>query len=190
MRSGASPLIGRPVGLDGAAPRREQPRDALEEGGLAGAVAPEERHDGALGNRQVDPAEDPDLETSLSVEGGVRAVRELATMMPRPTAMLCVSDIPAMGALFELPRQGLRVPDDLSVVGLDDFDRAPHIEPALTAVHTPQDELGRALGEAVVRHLDEGRPIDPIKVNVHLEERSSTARLRGRGVRARVGVKS
>ena len=97
-------------------------------------------------------------------------------MMPRPTAMLCVSDIPAMGALFELPKQGLRVPDDLSVAGLDDFDWAPHIEPALTAVHTPNDELGRALGEAVVRHLDEGKPIDPIEVKVRLVERGSTAR--------------
>ena len=116
------------------------------------------------------------LETSLSVEGGVRAVRELTTMMPRPTAMLCVSDIPAMGALFELPRQGLGVPDDLSVAGRDDFDRAPRIEPALTAVHAPNDELGRALGEAVVRHLDEGRLIAPIEVTAHLEERSSTVR--------------
>ena len=130
------------------------------------------------------------VETSLSVEGGVRAVRELATMKPRPTAVLCLSDVPAMGALFELPRLGLRVPDDLSVVGLDDFDWAPHIEPALTAVHVPNEELGRALGEAVVRHLDEGKPIDHIEVKTHLQERSSTARRRGRGGSARVGVKS
>ena len=97
-------------------------------------------------------------------------------MMPRPTAMLCVSDIPAMDALFELPRPGLRVPDDLSAVGLGDFDRAPHIEPARTAVHTPNDEPGRALGEAVVRPLDEGNPTDPIEVNAHLDDRSSTDR--------------
>ena len=84
----------------------------------------------------------------------------------------------------------MRVPDDLSVVGLDDYDWAPHIEPALTSVHTPIDELGRALGEAIVRHLDEGKPIDSIEAKVHLEERNSTARLRGRGVGARFGVKS
>ena len=64
------------------------------------------------------------LEASLSIEGGVRAVRELATMNPRPTAVLCLSDVPAMGALFEAPRQGLRVPDDLSVVGLDSLSSA------------------------------------------------------------------
>lgn len=80
-----------------------------------------------------------------------------------------------MGALFEAPGQRLRVPDDLSVVGLDDFDWAPHIEPALTAVHASHDEAGRALGEAVVRHLDEGQPIDPIEVKVRLVERGSTA---------------
>ena len=130
------------------------------------------------------------LEASLSVEGGVRAVRELATMNPRPTAVLCLSDVPAMGALFEAPRLGLRVPDDLSVVGLDSFDWAPHIEPALTAVHVPADELGRALGEAAVRYLDEGKPIDHIEVKAHLLERSSTGRRRGQGGSARVSVKS
>ena len=162
---------------------------ALVSGPLSGNDRARMRLAGAL-EAHPDRSKLPHLETSLSVEGGVRAVRELAAMMPRPTAMLCVSDIPAMGALFELPRQGLRVPDDLSVVGLDDYDWALHIEPALTSVHAPIDELGRALGEAVVRHLDEGKPIDSIEVKVHLEERSSTARLRGRGVRARVGVTS
>ena len=95
-----------------------------------------------------------------------------------------------MGALFEAPRQGLRVPDDLSVVGLDYFDWAPHIEPTLTAVHVPADELGRALGEAVVRYLDEGKPIDSIEVKARLLERSSTAPRCGRDGRARAGVRS
>ena len=168
---------------------RGHERIALVSGPLSGNDRARMRLAGAL-EAHPDRSKLPHLETSLSVEGGVRAIRELATMMPRPTAMLCVSDIPAMGALFELPRQGLKVPDDLSVVGLDDFDWAPHIEPALTAVHTSQDEVGRALGEAVVRHLDEGEPIDHIEVKTHLQERSSTARRRGWGGSARVGVKS
>ena len=148
---------------------------ALLSGPLSGNDRARMRLAGAL-EAHPDCSKLPHLETSLSVEGGVRAARELATMMPRPTAMLCVSDIPAMGALFELPKQGLRVPDDLSVAGLDDFDWAPHIEPALTAVHASQDEVGWALGEAVVRHLDEGKPIDPIEVKAHLVVRGSTAR--------------
>ena len=116
------------------------------------------------------------VETGLSVEGGVHAVRELATMKPRPTALLCLSDVLAMGALFEAPRQGLSVPDDLSVMGFDDLDWAPHIEPALTAVHLPTREIGQATGEAIVRYLDEGKPIDPIELKGHLLERRSTAR--------------
>ena len=120
------------------------------------------------------------VEASLSVEGGVHAVRELATMKPRPTALLCLSDVLAMGALFEAPRQGLSVPDDLSVMGFDDLDWAPHIEPALTAVHLPTREIGQATGEAIVQYLDEGKPIDPIEVKGHLLERKSTARRCGR----------
>ena len=83
------------------------------------------------------------VETGVSVEGGVHAVRELATMKPRPTALLCLSDVLAMGALFEAPRQGLSVPDDLSVMGFDDLDWTPHIEPALTAVHLPTASMLR-----------------------------------------------
>ena len=116
------------------------------------------------------------VETGLSVEGGVHAVRELATMKPRPTALLCLSDVLAMGALFEAPRQGLSVPDDLSVMGFDDLDWAPHIEPALTTVHLPTREMGQATGEAIVQYLDEGKPIDPIELKGHLLERRSTAR--------------
>ena len=120
------------------------------------------------------------VETGVSVEGGVHAARELATMKPRPTALLCLSDVLAMGALFEAPRQGLSVPDDLSVMGFDDLDWAPHIEPALTAVHLPTREMGQATGEAIVQYLDEGKPIDPIEVKGHLLERRSTARRCGR----------
>ena len=116
------------------------------------------------------------VETGVSVEGGVHAARELATMKPRPTALLCLSDVLAMGALFEAPRQGLSVPDDLSVMGFDDLDWAPHIEPALTAVHLPTREMGQATGEAIVQYLDEGKPIDPIELKGHLLERRSTAR--------------
>ena len=162
---------------------------AVVSGPLSGNDRARMRLAGAL-EVHPDRSKLPHLETSLSVEGGVRAVREFATMKPRPTAVLCLSDVPAMGALFEAPRQGLRVPDDLSVVGLDDFDWAPHIEPALTAVHVPADELGRALGEAVVRYLDEGKPIDSIEVKARLLERSSTAPRCGRDGRARAGVRS
>ena len=116
------------------------------------------------------------METGVSVEGGVHAARELATMKPRPTALLCLSDVLAMGALFEAPRQGLRVPVDLSVMGFDDLDWAPHIEPALTTVHLPTREMGQATGEAIVQYLDEGKPIDPIELKGHLLERRSTAR--------------
>ena len=114
------------------------------------------------------------VETSLSVEGGVDAVRALTTMQPRPSALLCLSDVLAMGALFEAPRRGLRVPDDLSVVGFDDLDWAPHIEPSLTTVYLPVGQMGQAAGEAVVQFLDQGKPIDAIEVKGRLVERNST----------------
>ena len=65
-------------------------------------------------------------------------------------------------------------------MGFEDLDWAPHIDPALTAVHLPTRETGQATEEAIVQHLDEGKPIDPIEVKCHLLERRSTAGRCGR----------
>ncbi len=89
--------------------------------------------------------------------------------------MLCLSDVLAMGALFEAPRQGLDVPRDLSVMGFDDLDWAAQIEPSLTTVHLPVARMGEAAARALVAHLDDGEPIRPVEVTGHLVERDSTA---------------
>ena len=67
----------------------------------------------------------------------------------RPTAVLAMSDAMAIGAMRALRDFGLRVPDDVSVVGFDDIDLAPHVDPPLTTVHQPI----RRKGEEAVRLL-------------------------------------
>jgi DNA-binding LacI/PurR family transcriptional regulator len=67
----------------------------------------------------------------------------------RPTAVLAMSDAMAIGAMRALRDLRLDVPGDVSVVGFDDIDLAPHVEPPLTTVHQPI----RRKGEEAVRLL-------------------------------------
>lgn len=81
--------------------------------------------------------------------GGAQVLRRLALMRPRPTAVFLADPLMAVGALEEARRLGLRVPQDLSVVGFDDGELRHALVPHLSAVC--QDTVG--LGKAAVEHL-------------------------------------
>ena len=72
-----------------------------------------------------------------------------------PTAVVCLNDTAALGLLDGLDALGVRVPEDLSVVGYDDLPFARRLAPALTTVSQPKYQLGYAAAELL---LDEGRP--------------------------------
>ncbi len=76
--------------------------------------------------------------------GGAQVVRRVAAMNPRPTAVFLADPLMAVGALAEARRLGLRVPDDLSVVGFDDGELRHALVPYLTAVCQDTVALGRA----------------------------------------------
>lgn len=80
-----------------------------------------------------------------SLEGGRQAVAELLASGPAPTAIICVNDLMAVGALKELRDRGLRVPEDISVTGFDNIKLSEFCYPALTTVHIPRDVIGHAL---------------------------------------------
>ena len=84
-----------------------------------------------------------------TIDGGLAAMRRAWEDGLRPTAILAMSDVMAIGAMRALRELGLRVPDDISVVGFDDIDLAPHVDPPLTTVHQPI----RRKGEEAVRLL-------------------------------------
>jgi alanine racemase len=84
-----------------------------------------------------------------TIEGGIGVFRHAWEAGQRPTAVLVMSDAMAIGVLRAARELGLRVPDDLSVVGFDDIDIAQHTNPPLTTVHQPI----RRKGESAVRLL-------------------------------------
>ena len=83
------------------------------------------------------------IEGRNTVESGSQAALELLTATDLPTAILCSNDLTAIGAIQTLSNSGLRVPDDVSVVGADDIPLSQFMTPPLTTVHIPRQELGR-----------------------------------------------
>ncbi len=94
---------------------------------------------------QVKTAADTD-----TLEGGRRAVATLLTADPRVTAIACVNDLMAVGALRELRERGLRVPQDVSVTGFDNINLSQFCHPALTTAHIPRDQIGRTICDCLM----------------------------------------
>jgi DNA-binding LacI/PurR family transcriptional regulator len=131
-----------------------------------------------LGPAGVDPVMAHSPENTQ--EDGAAAGRELLVGPDRPTAVLCFSDALAAGVVRAAEDLGLRVPQDLSVVGYDDTPLAARMRPALTTVHQDAAEKGRVaaaeLAAAVARHRA-GQPpeVRHIVLPTELVVRDSTA---------------
>lgn len=116
-----------------------------------------------------------EVETSLDVAGGSSAARQLLAQSARPTAALCLSDVLALGVLFEAARFQVRVPEQLSVMGFDDLDWAGFSRPALTTIKLPTARMGRAAARALVDFLDDQEPLTSSLLDAQIVIRESTA---------------
>ncbi len=99
---------------------------------------------------QVSPAIEYRTATGAdSFCGGREAVRAIFGEGFQPTAIVCVNDFMAAGALRELRDLHLRVPDDVSLTGFDDIELADIVSPPLTTAHIPRDLIGRLIFESL-----------------------------------------
>jgi LacI family transcriptional regulator len=107
---------------------------------------------------------------------GYRETERLLQLDPLPTAIFAVSDRTALGALALLQQRGLRVPEDLSLVGFDNVAPGAHAHPALTTVNRPHYEMG-IIAMQRLDMLISGRAIAPTKLVLYVDliERESTA---------------
>ena len=80
-------------------------------------------------------------ESTANIEGGMQAVEALLARKVRFTALLAYNDLMAVGAIHALFAAGLRVPEDVSVVGFDDLIVARACRPQLTTMHYPVEEM-------------------------------------------------
>jgi DNA-binding LacI/PurR family transcriptional regulator len=94
-------------------------------------------------------------------DGGVAAFRGIWEDGLRPTAILAMSDVMAIGVMWAIREAGLEVPRDISIIGFDDLDVAPHSNPPLTTVHQPVRAKGEEAARLLLRmiaHPDNERP--------------------------------
>jgi DNA-binding LacI/PurR family transcriptional regulator len=96
-------------------------------------------------------------ENSPSPELGYLVTKKMLAAGKRFTALFAFNDISAMGAIRALHEFGLRVPEDVSVVGFDDIDSAAYQNPGLTTVRQPLRKMGQTAAEAVLRRIEEPR---------------------------------
>lgn len=107
----------------------------------------------ALAEHGIDHDDSLFRETDFVEGGGYEAMRELLLAPTRPTAVFAANDLLAMGALIALREAGLRVPEDIAVVGFDDIPAARLVAPSLTTVALFPQQLGRRAAELLFDRL-------------------------------------
>jgi DNA-binding LacI/PurR family transcriptional regulator len=120
--------------------------------------------------------------TAFSVDGGRRALRTLlAAPGGGPTGVVCSSDVMAIGVLIEAAEQGLAIPDELSVVGLDGIAAASWTRPPLTTIEQPIADIAATAVGALKSLIDEPeRPLPDFVFRPKLHVRASTAPAKNR----------
>lgn len=91
-------------------------------------------------------------------ESGWRAAREFLQLEPRPTAVFCANDHMAVGVMQALQEAGLRIPQDVSLIGYDDTELCQVVVPRLTTVRQPVDLMGKLGADAVLHQIESESP--------------------------------
>ncbi len=122
---------------------------------------------------------DPDLiyQGDFSAQSGVLGVNSLLSRSTHFSAVFAANDMVAFGARLALHRQGIRVPEDVSIIGFDDQAEAAYMTPPLTTMRQPAVEMGAAAASALL-HRIRGESYQLPKLPVQLQRRESVARLR------------
>jgi DNA-binding LacI/PurR family transcriptional regulator len=87
------------------------------------------------------------------VDSGYQATQELLALDQPPTAIFAANDLMALGAIYAIQDAGLRVPDDVALMGYDDRDFAEWIRPALTTIRMPSYEMGQAAARLLLEQF-------------------------------------
>ena len=112
----------------------------------------------------------------IDLAAATAMMRRLLALKKRPTAVVSTNDVFAVGGMIACREKGVRIPDEISITGVDNTDLGATQTPALTSIRTPIVEVGRAAAEQVIARL-EGRPYAAFQtLPFELVPRASTAR--------------
>jgi len=120
-------------------------------------------------------------EMTMPEEGYRCGVDLLAAKVPF-TALIAFNDVTAIGAMRAFREAGLRVPEDISVIGFDDIESAGYLTPSLTTMRQPLEQMGELAAEHLIGMIESGQqPLSEVLVDPTLIERESAIRLHGAG---------
>jgi len=122
-----------------------------------------------------------------SPEGGMEGIKRLRSLPAPPTAVFCYDDVTAIGALRQTRILGMRVPDDLSIVGFDDLPLVRYLDPPLTTVRQPMRQMGRLAMETLLDILAGSGTNHNLKVSAEMILRESTSAPRQHSVGLEAG---
>lgn len=108
-------------------------------------------------------------------DGGLKAAEKLLANPHPPTGIFCYNDMTALGASKAIRMRGLRIPEDISLVGFDDLPLALYMNPPLTTVRQPKHEMGRMAMQVLLKMVAGSDARQNIKVSGELILRQSTA---------------
>ena len=111
----------------------------------------------ALSEARLRASPEMQVESGFVEDGGIRGMEKLLALAERPTAVFAVTDTVAIGAYGVARRRGMRIPEDMAIVGYNDIPLAGRLIPGLTTVHVPIHEFGSAAARLVLEQIGTGQ---------------------------------
>lgn len=113
----------------------------------------------------------------LSLENGYRGARNLLERAEGVTAIFCANDLTAIGAMRAMREMGVRIPQDISIMGIDDVDMSQYMTTKLTTVHIPVEEMGQTATKILLDRIRGGHTLHMrVSLPFYIVERESCAK--------------
>ncbi|MDK3010076.1 ribose operon transcriptional repressor RbsR [Providencia rettgeri] len=108
----------------------------------------------AMEQAKIEVNEDYIIFSDFEFAGGFESMNKLLELSMPPQAIFAGNDAMAVGAYQAIFQKGIKVPDDISIIGYDDIDLSPYMIPPLTTIHQPKDKLGKQAVDQLIYRMD------------------------------------
>jgi LacI family repressor for deo operon, udp, cdd, tsx, nupC, and nupG len=144
---------------------------------FAGTVKAAKAHGIALDERLVKELHSGNTPREMTMpEEGFKCGMDLIAAKVPFTALICFNDVTAIGAIRAMKQAGMRVPEDVSVIGFDDIESAGYLTPSLTTLRQPLEQMGELAAEHLIGIINDGQPpLSEVLVDPVLIERESAS---------------
>ena len=122
----------------------------------------------ALTDHQVDTGKVPVIEVPYSIDSGSEGMKIALQSERAPTIVMCGNDVLAAGAMKMARSMGLQVPTDISITGFDDIELAKAIEPPLTTVHVPHQEMGTLAAQTLIKKIGDREYQENVRLETYI----------------------